>query len=163
MNRTFVTNPLPEARAATARARSVLVADVPASPMAPHLVYGTAARDKDQQAAVAPYRDRDHTAWMAGGIRRGVVVVEPSAPPSRGPARGTVERTGQGRRRDGQHPRRPDHLRDARSWTRLHEHLGVPPGPLDFGMVAKAAAGRLAESDDPGTDASNAARHINSR
>ncbi|MEU9671088.1 ATP-binding protein [Streptomyces bobili] len=46
-------------------ARSVLVADVPASPMAPHLVYGTAARDKDQQAAVAPYRDRDHTAWMA--------------------------------------------------------------------------------------------------
>ncbi|MFG3007408.1 AlbA family DNA-binding domain-containing protein [Streptomyces calvus] len=47
------------------RTRSVLVADVPASPMAPHLVYGTAARDKDQQAAVAPYRDRDHTAWMA--------------------------------------------------------------------------------------------------
>ncbi|MEV0695488.1 ATP-binding protein [Streptomyces sp. NPDC050388] len=46
-------------------ARSVLVADVPASPMAPHLVYGTAARDKDQQAAVAPYRDRDHTAWTA--------------------------------------------------------------------------------------------------
>jgi len=46
-------------------ATSVLVADVPASPMAPHLVYGTAARDKDQQAAVAPYRDRDHTAWMA--------------------------------------------------------------------------------------------------
>ncbi|WP_440581267.1 AlbA family DNA-binding domain-containing protein [Streptomyces sp. PT19] len=45
--------------------RSVLVADVPASPMAPHLVYGTASRDKDQQAAVAPYRDRDHTAWMA--------------------------------------------------------------------------------------------------
>lgn len=46
-------------------ATSVLVADVPASPMAPHLVYGTAARDKDQQAAVAPYRDRDHTSWMA--------------------------------------------------------------------------------------------------
>ncbi|MEW2570160.1 ATP-binding protein [Streptomyces sp. NPDC047070] len=45
--------------------RSVLVTDVPASPMAPHLVYGTAARDKDQQAAVAPYRDHDHTAWMA--------------------------------------------------------------------------------------------------
>ncbi|GAA4339570.1 hypothetical protein GCM10023086_74660 [Streptomyces venetus] len=36
----------------------------------------------------------------------------------------------------------------ARSWTRLHEHLGVPPGPLTFDMVAKAAAGRLAESDD---------------
>ncbi|MFD4953456.1 helix-turn-helix domain-containing protein [Streptomyces sp. NPDC058451] len=46
-------------------ATSVLIADVPASGMAPHLVYGTAARDKDQQAAVAPYRDRDHTAWMA--------------------------------------------------------------------------------------------------
>jgi predicted HTH transcriptional regulator len=44
-------------------ATSVLVADVPASSMAPQLVYGTAARDKDQQAAVAPYRD--HTAWMA--------------------------------------------------------------------------------------------------
>ncbi|MFF8431679.1 hypothetical protein ACF07Y_42430 [Streptomyces sp. NPDC016566] len=36
----------------------------------------------------------------------------------------------------------------ARSWTRLHEHLGAAPGPLDFGMVAKAAADRLAESDD---------------
>jgi hypothetical protein len=33
--------------------------------MAPHHVYGTAAKDKDQQAAVVPYRDRDHTAWMA--------------------------------------------------------------------------------------------------
>lgn len=43
----------------------VLVVDVPASPMAPHHVYGTAAKDKDQQAAVVPYRDRDHTAWMA--------------------------------------------------------------------------------------------------
>lgn len=42
-----------------------LVIDVPASPMAPHHVYGTAAKDKDQQAAVVPYRDRDHTAWMA--------------------------------------------------------------------------------------------------
>ncbi|AEY86856.1 hypothetical protein SHJG_1580 [Streptomyces hygroscopicus subsp. jinggangensis 5008] len=38
----------------------------------------------------------------------------------------------------------------ARSWTRLHEHLGAAPGPLDFDMVAKAAAGRLAESDDLG-------------
>ncbi|MEV0936376.1 ATP-binding protein [Streptomyces phaeochromogenes] len=46
-------------------ATSFLVVDVPASPMAPHHVYGTAARDKDQQAAVVPYRDRDHTAWMA--------------------------------------------------------------------------------------------------
>ncbi|TCR15918.1 ATP-binding protein [Streptomyces sp. BK205] len=44
---------------------SFLVIDVPASPMAPHHVYGTAAKDKDQQAAVVPYRDRDHTAWMA--------------------------------------------------------------------------------------------------
>jgi predicted HTH transcriptional regulator len=40
----------------------VLVVDVPASPMAPHHVYGTVAKDKDQQAAVVPYRDRDHTA-----------------------------------------------------------------------------------------------------
>ncbi|MER5466873.1 ATP-binding protein [Streptomyces sp. NPDC002668] len=44
---------------------SVLVVDVPASSMAPHHVYGTAAKDKDQQAAVVPYRDKDHTAWMA--------------------------------------------------------------------------------------------------
>ncbi|MFJ3106512.1 helix-turn-helix domain-containing protein [Streptomyces sp. NPDC086835] len=44
---------------------SVLVVDVPASTMAPHHVYGTAAKDKDQQAAVVPYRDKDHTAWMA--------------------------------------------------------------------------------------------------
>jgi len=41
---------------------SFLVIDLPASPMAPHHVYGTAAKDKDQQAAVVPYRDRDHTA-----------------------------------------------------------------------------------------------------
>ncbi|WP_326756856.1 ATP-binding protein [Streptomyces hirsutus] len=46
-------------------ALSFLVIDVPASPMAPHHVYGTAAKDKDQQAAVVPHRDRDHTAWMA--------------------------------------------------------------------------------------------------
>ena len=44
---------------------SFLVIDIPASPMAPHLVYGTAAKDKAQQAAVVPYRDADHTAWMA--------------------------------------------------------------------------------------------------
>ncbi|NUK07823.1 ATP-binding protein [Streptomyces lunaelactis] len=43
---------------------SVLVVDVPASVMAPHLVYGTAAKDKAQQAAVAPYRDGSHTDWM---------------------------------------------------------------------------------------------------
>jgi hypothetical protein len=49
----------------TDKALSFLVIDIPASPMAPHLVYGTAAKDKAQQAAVAPYRDADHTAWMA--------------------------------------------------------------------------------------------------
>ncbi|MDT3728745.1 ATP-binding protein, partial [Streptomyces sp. DSM 41972] len=45
--------------------KNVLVVDVPASEMAPHFVYGGAARDKEQQAAVVPYRDNDHTAWMA--------------------------------------------------------------------------------------------------
>ncbi|WP_447034463.1 AlbA family DNA-binding domain-containing protein [Streptomyces hypolithicus] len=45
--------------------KTVLVVDVPASEMAPHFVYGGAARDKEQQAAVVPYRDNDHTAWMA--------------------------------------------------------------------------------------------------
>ncbi|MGW2790684.1 AlbA family DNA-binding domain-containing protein [Streptomyces sp. NPDC001251] len=43
---------------------SVLVVDVPASEMAPHLVSGTAAKDKDERASVIPYRDHDHTAWM---------------------------------------------------------------------------------------------------
>ncbi|MFJ7258210.1 helix-turn-helix domain-containing protein [Streptomyces sp. NPDC098085] len=36
----------------------------------------------------------------------------------------------------------------ARSWTRLHEHLGAAPGPLDFDMIRQAAADALAESDD---------------
>jgi hypothetical protein len=45
--------------------KTVLVVDVPASEMAPHFVYGTAGRDKEQQAAVVPYRDNDHTAWMS--------------------------------------------------------------------------------------------------
>ncbi|WP_330242606.1 AlbA family DNA-binding domain-containing protein [Streptomyces sp. NBC_00525] len=45
--------------------KSILVVDVPASEMAPHFVYGGAARDKEQQTAVVPYRDHDHTAWMA--------------------------------------------------------------------------------------------------
>ncbi|GGU66976.1 AlbA family DNA-binding domain-containing protein [Streptomyces lavendofoliae] len=45
--------------------KTVLVVDVPASEMAPHFVYGGAARDKEQQTAVVPYRDNDHTAWMA--------------------------------------------------------------------------------------------------
>ncbi|MEV5720381.1 ATP-binding protein [Amycolatopsis mediterranei] len=44
--------------------KSFLVVDVPASEFAPHSVAGTAARDKDQNAFVVPYRDRDHTAWM---------------------------------------------------------------------------------------------------
>ncbi len=45
--------------------KTVLIVDVPASEMAPHFVHGGAARDKEQQAAVVPYRDNDHTAWMA--------------------------------------------------------------------------------------------------
>ncbi|MFB8027251.1 MULTISPECIES: helix-turn-helix domain-containing protein [unclassified Streptomyces] len=56
---TFTTLPSPDG------STSVLVCDIPASPMAPHHVYGTAQKDKDQQAAVVPYRDKDHTAWMA--------------------------------------------------------------------------------------------------
>ncbi|UFR06940.1 hypothetical protein KBP30_39820 [Streptomyces sp. Go40/10] len=45
--------------------KTVLVVDVPASEMAPHFVYGGAARDKEQQAAVVPYREDDHTTWTA--------------------------------------------------------------------------------------------------
>ncbi|MBJ6613790.1 hypothetical protein NC658_32945 [Streptomyces griseoincarnatus] len=45
--------------------KTVLVVDVPASEMAPHFVYGGAARDKEQQTVVVPYRDDGHTAWMA--------------------------------------------------------------------------------------------------
>ncbi|MFE7327942.1 helix-turn-helix domain-containing protein [Streptomyces sp. NPDC057565] len=44
---------------------SVLVVDAPAGAMAPHHVYGTSQKDKEQQAAVVPYQDKDHTAWMA--------------------------------------------------------------------------------------------------
>lgn len=36
----------------------------------------------------------------------------------------------------------------ARSWTRLHEHLGYRPGPLTYDMVDTAVADKLAESDD---------------
>ncbi|MEU6775999.1 ATP-binding protein [Streptomyces sp. NPDC046759] len=36
----------------------------------------------------------------------------------------------------------------ARFGTRLHEHLGTPPGPLTFDIVKKAAENRLTESDD---------------
>ncbi|MET8676102.1 ATP-binding protein [Streptomyces sp. NPDC004647] len=36
----------------------------------------------------------------------------------------------------------------ARSWTPLHAHLGAPPSPLDYQMVASAVSDKLAESDD---------------
>ncbi|OEJ22161.1 hypothetical protein AR457_40520 [Streptomyces agglomeratus] len=36
----------------------------------------------------------------------------------------------------------------ARSWTRLHEHLGAAPGPLSFDLVQRASDERLQESDD---------------
>ncbi len=36
----------------------------------------------------------------------------------------------------------------ARSWTRLHEHLGRPPGPLTYDMITEAVHDKLAESDD---------------
>ncbi|MFF5546689.1 AlbA family DNA-binding domain-containing protein [Streptomyces olivaceoviridis] len=36
----------------------------------------------------------------------------------------------------------------ARSWTRLHEYLGRPPGPLTYDMVSEAVQRKLAESDD---------------
>lgn len=46
-------------------ATTLLVVDVPASEMAPHLVHGRSDKDKEQQAFTVPYRDRDHTARMA--------------------------------------------------------------------------------------------------
>ncbi|MFF5759980.1 ATP-binding protein [Streptomyces longwoodensis] len=36
----------------------------------------------------------------------------------------------------------------ARSWTRLHEYLGHPPGPVTYDMVAEAVRRKLGESDD---------------
>ncbi|MFE5689416.1 helix-turn-helix domain-containing protein [Streptomyces sp. NPDC056512] len=45
--------------------KTLLVVDVPASEMAPHLVHGRSDKDKEQQAFTVPYRDRDHTVWMA--------------------------------------------------------------------------------------------------
>ncbi|MEU6299253.1 AlbA family DNA-binding domain-containing protein [Streptomyces erythrochromogenes] len=36
----------------------------------------------------------------------------------------------------------------ARSWTRLHEHLGRPMGPLTHGMIMDAVASKLGETDD---------------
>lgn len=35
-----------------------------------------------------------------------------------------------------------------RTWTHLHEHLGCPPGPVDFAMVQQCVADQLAEADD---------------
>ncbi|MET7312788.1 ATP-binding protein [Streptomyces sp. NPDC005571] len=49
----------------TGGTKTLLVVDVPASEMAPHLVHGRSDKDKEQQAFTVPYRDRDHTAWMA--------------------------------------------------------------------------------------------------
>ncbi|MFF5019544.1 helix-turn-helix domain-containing protein [Streptomyces sp. NPDC001165] len=36
----------------------------------------------------------------------------------------------------------------ARSWTRLHEFLGYPPGPVTYEMVAEAVQRKLGEGDD---------------
>ncbi|MEU1690009.1 ATP-binding protein [Streptomyces hirsutus] len=36
----------------------------------------------------------------------------------------------------------------ARSWTRLHEYLGHPPGPVTYEMVSEAVQRKLGESDD---------------
>jgi hypothetical protein len=43
---------------------AVLLVEVAPSEFAPHSVTGTAARDKQQNAFVVPFRDGDHTAWM---------------------------------------------------------------------------------------------------
>jgi hypothetical protein len=34
------------------------------------------------------------------------------------------------------------------TWSRLHEHLGRPPGPIDFAMVRQCVDDQLAEADD---------------
>ncbi|WP_432106054.1 AlbA family DNA-binding domain-containing protein [Streptomyces sp. bgisy091] len=49
----------------TDRTKTVLVVDVPASPMAPHFVLGTSSRDKEQQAFAVPARFTDHTTWLS--------------------------------------------------------------------------------------------------
>lgn len=33
-------------------------------------------------------------------------------------------------------------------WTRLHEHLGCPPGPVNFAMIRQCVAHQLGEADD---------------
>ncbi len=35
-----------------------------------------------------------------------------------------------------------------RTWSRLHEHLGCPPGPITFAIVRRCVDDRLAEADD---------------
>ncbi len=35
-----------------------------------------------------------------------------------------------------------------RTWSRLHEHLGVPPSPVTFGMVRQCVDDKLGEADD---------------
>jgi schlafen family protein len=35
-----------------------------------------------------------------------------------------------------------------RAWSRLHEYLGRPPGPITFDMVRRCIDGKLAEADD---------------
>ncbi len=35
----------------------------------------------------------------------------------------------------------------ARTWSRIHEHLGLPPRALVFDDVAAAVAGKLAEAE----------------
>ena len=34
------------------------------------------------------------------------------------------------------------------TWTRLHEHLGALPGPVDFAMIKRCVADQLPEADD---------------
>ncbi|MGP4008169.1 AlbA family DNA-binding domain-containing protein [Streptomyces sp. 4N124] len=44
---------------------TLLIVDVPASPMAPHFVLGTSAREKQLHAFAVPFRYADHTGWLA--------------------------------------------------------------------------------------------------
>ncbi|MEV0650000.1 ATP-binding protein [Phytomonospora sp. NPDC050363] len=48
-----------------ATGKGLMLVHVPASPAAPHLVYGGTDKEKSQLAFVPPWRDRDHTAWMS--------------------------------------------------------------------------------------------------
>ncbi len=62
--RPFLTGVTYEVMQAADQSAAVLVVEVAASEFAPHSVTGTAARDKQQNAFVVPFRDGDHTAWM---------------------------------------------------------------------------------------------------